>query len=183
MCTSLYRACLHEVHDPELLASTTFLTGLFDWTENKRPEEIVAYLPTLSSRLLFFLKSVFLPMLQLRPVLQQVEKNTTKVELHCIGLTVTFTAWMACLFSELSLENGSDIGWTFFLFFIFHITLLRRQIRTYFNVYGWIVSDFFSTLVMYPFVISQAALECAVFMSPEVGQEEMSRGEYQLEGF
>jgi len=37
MCASLHRACKYDMGEKDILESTRFITGLFDWTEGFQP--------------------------------------------------------------------------------------------------------------------------------------------------
>ena len=165
MCTALYWACLHEVGDEKFHNSTCFSEGIWDWTENKQHPDAAGHemLSTLSKRIKFFVKSLVTPMLQLRPVIVTLEEdNKSAIFLHLFGLTSTFVLWIVFLIVQVGMINAYAIGWSFYFFFVFHLATIRSQVRERYNVYGFILNDFFVCLMMYPFVISQLRTEIIV---------------------
>ena len=165
MCTALYWACLHEVGDEEFCTSTCFSQGIWDWTENKQHPQAAEHedLSGIVKRVLFFGKSLVAPMLQLRPVISLIEDgNKTSCALHFTGVTITFVLWIAFLIAQVGMVNAHCIAWSFYFFFVFHLATIRSQVREYYNIYGFIINDFFVCLMMYPFVVSQLRVELIV---------------------
>merc|ERR1711861_104864 len=74
--------------------------------------------------------------------------------------------WIIGLCLEVKVANASALGWTFFFFKICFITIARVNARDAWNVYGFLPEDFFSSLVMYPFVVSQLSLQASYVPLP-----------------
>jgi len=165
MCTALYWACLHEVGDETFFKSTCFSQGVWDWTENKQHPYAKEWKPlsSIPGRILFWFKSLVTPMLQLYPVIALLEDgNKTATILNMVGLTCTFTLWIVFMIAQAGMVNAYAIGWSFYMFFIFHLAAIRSQVRERYNIYGFIINDFFVCLVMFPWVVSQLRVEILV---------------------
>merc|ERR1712157_251765 len=162
MCTSLYWACLHEYKDPLLLRSTCFQVGIWDWTENKRSNELEQYLPSLIDRFRHFITSLVLPFYQLRSVLEDIQPNKTSQIVQFIGLTCTFLLWIIFLIVNVTMKNAYCIGWSFYMFFVFHLAVIRSEVRHKYSIYGLFLSDFFVSMTIFPGVVSQLSLEVAL---------------------
>ena len=118
---------------------------------------------SIPGRLLFFMKSLVFPMLQVHPVISIIEEgNKTAIILNMLGLTSTFTLWIVFMIVQVGMVNAYAIGWSFYMFFIFHLAAIRSMVREKYNIYGFIINDFFVCLVMFPWVVSQLRIEVVV---------------------
>jgi hypothetical protein len=171
MCTALLRAVKLESKEEEITKATRFNTGLFDFTEGFAPKARSKYDPTLADRVSSVLIAIVAPWWEMWKVCSITYDHATAV-FWTTAIAAFEFAWIFCLILEVSVPNASALGWTFYFFMVCFITIARQNARTKYNVYGFILEDLFSSLVMYPFVCSQMSLHCTLTPLASKGQEE-----------
>mmetsp|Transcript_46595 Transcript_46595/g.116728 ORF Transcript_46595/g.116728 Transcript_46595/m.116728 type:complete len:923 (-) Transcript_46595:217-2985(-) len=172
MCASLLRAAKYDVGEPEIRKATRFITGLWDFTEGWQPRFVnSSVLPNVPTRIGSLVLSLFAPFLAMHSMHLRLFSPSAAL-MNTAAMAVPFAVWIAMMISEVAVPNASFIGWSFFMFFVIHLTSIRVMARHAYNVYGWFVEDFAACLFMYPFVCSQMELQAkAVAVVVKPGQD------------
>jgi len=159
MCASLHRACKYDLGEADIMESTRFITGLFDWTEGFQPNMPVGVpLPNAATRFGSLLLSWVAPFYTLHDMNVKLF-SPAKAGLVTATIAAMFVGWIGCMLGELSSPNVSYIGWVCYTCMISAILYVRVKAREAYNVYGYSLEDAFSCLVMWPFVCSQLSLQ------------------------
>jgi len=159
MCASLHRACKYDLGEADIMESTRFITGLFDWTEGFQPNMPVGVpLPNAATRFGSLLLSWVAPFYTLHDMNVKLF-SPAKAGLVTATIAAMFVGWIGCMLGELSAPNVSYIGWVCYTCMISAILYVRVKAREAYNVYGYSLEDAFSCLVMWPFVCSQLSLQ------------------------
>jgi len=166
MCSSLLRAVKWDSKEKDIVTSTRFTTGLFDWTEGFAPNATIQgakhgaekYEPGMSARCVSLVIGIFFPFYELHKMNVLIHKEIAVAWLWTVSIGLLQLAWIVCMILEVSVNNASALGWTFFFFMACCITVTRVWAREKYNVYGWPIEDFFVSLFWYPFAASQLGL-------------------------
>lgn len=159
MCASLHRAAKYDMGEKDIIESTRFITGLFDWTEGFNPNMPAGVaLPNATERLLSLSISWFAPFFTLHDMNIKLF-SPVKASLITATVAVMFVCWIGLMFGELDSVNASYVGWVMYTCMITTIIYVRVKAREAYNVYGYWLEDTFSCLVMWPFVCSQLSLQ------------------------
>ena len=163
MCAALHRACKLDLGEEDIVKSTRFITGLFDWTEGFRPHMPAlppdVTLPDTSARAKSLVFSIVAPFFTLHDMNVKLFGQDAQASLLTATVGCLFCAWIGCMFGELNSENASYVGWTAYTAMILAISYVRIKARQAYNVYGFWMEDMFACLVMWPFVCSQLSLQ------------------------
>ena len=159
MCASLHRAAKYDMGEKDIMDSTRFITGLFDFTEGFSPNMPAgAVLPNVRERLLSLSISWAAPFFTLHDLNIKIF-SPAKASLITATVAAMFVRWIGCMFGEISSVNASYVGWVMYTCMITSIMYVRVKAREAYNVYGYWLEDTFSCLVMWPFVCSQLSLQ------------------------
>jgi len=170
MCTALLRACKYDQQEEDITRMTRFTTGLFDFTEGYMPKTKFKNSPPVMERIVSFLISLFCPAAGMHSM--HMKLYGVYGFFFTAVLALLQGAWLALMIAG-PVHNGTDtastfgvecsaivmLGWTFYTFMAVQIMVVRVQARDSYNIYGFIVEDFFSSVVMYPWVVSQMHLQ------------------------
>merc|ERR1719473_2296145 len=69
-----------------------------------------------------------------------------------------YIVWFALQIAETDLEHTYLVAWLLFFGFLCLVIHLRVEMRQKYNVFGSPVDDIFASLILYPFVLSQAVM-------------------------
>ena len=170
MCTSVWRALKIDAGDEDICQATPWSTGMLDAADafNVRPAqgEAVAQRYTPVERLQNLATAVFAPCVGVFKTCESefgVGAPIAKVQAFFNG--AFFYLWFALLCVSGEDRQWAWLGWTFFLFHALQISALRAAVRESHGIYGNLLEDFFSCLVLYPAAVSQLH-----FQSMEVKQ-------------
>jgi len=159
MCASLHRACKYDLGEKDIVESTRFITGLFDWTEGFQPNMPAGViLPNVGERFGSLCLSWLAPFYTLHDMNVKIF-SPTKAALITATIAAMFVVWIGCMFGELKTVNASYVGWVMYTCMVTCILYVRIKAREAYNVYGYWLEDTFSCLVMWPFVCSQLSLQ------------------------
>ena len=159
MCAWLHRACKFDLGEKDIVKSTRFITGLFDWTEGFNPTMPESVdLPDVTERGASLLVSWVAPFYTLHHMNAKI-LSPAKAALMSATVAVMFVYWIGCMFGELNSPNASYVGWVMYTCMIVVIMYVRIKAREAYNVYGYWLEDSFSCLIMWPFVCSQLSLQ------------------------
>ena len=159
MCASLHRACKYDMGEKDILESTRFITGLFDWTEGFQPNMPAGVpLPDAGTRFGSLITSFVAPFYTLHDMNVKLF-SPAKAGVITAAIAAMFVCWIGCQFGELDKTNVAYIGWVCYTCMISAILYVRVKAREAYNVYGYSLEDAFSCLVMWPFVCSQLSLQ------------------------
>lgn len=166
MCASLHRACKFDLGEEDILKSTRFITGLFDWTEGFQPNMPAMMpegvkLPGASERAGSLAASIFLPFFTLHDMTTKLwgKKNAAYAAFITAVVAVLFCTWIGCMIGELASVNASYVGWTAYTGMTLVIAYVRIKSREAYNVYGFWLEDLWACLTFWPFVCSQLSLQ------------------------
>ena len=163
MCASLHRACKVDFGEEDIMRSTRFITGLFDWTEAfspnmpRMPKGIE--LPTPGARLSSFFLSLFAPFFTLHDMNAKLWPQGIQAAVTSASVAVLFVAWIACMVGGVGDYNASYVGWVSYTFMTGIIAYVRFKARQSYKVYGFWLEDAFACLTMWPWVCSQLSLQ------------------------
>jgi len=161
MCPSLYRALKREAGDQDLITSHKFNTQLFDIMELFSPKGGSPCTP--GTHVKSLLTGLLLPAIPLKAVFDKVYPSQPMANVAtAIFAQLFWLVWIVFEGLENNLQGVHIIGWLFFLFFAFTVMLARIEMRRNYGVYGSWMDDFFATLLFYPFVLAQLAMELEV---------------------
>jgi len=163
MCTALYRLVKFDAKDPGMLAAKKFNTQLLDFasgfqkvTTKYSTSTAVTYgaMPQLTAIVIALVcpgwgtylagKSVYSPMgsILLAGIVQ-----------------LLWLAWFICQITEVAAEDMFAIAWTFYMLFVFCLTMMRSHLRGKYGIWGSFLEDFWICLTFYPFAVSQMQLQ------------------------
>ena len=89
--------------------------------------------------------------------------------LYLIAVVLIFVGYIYTDTSSKNLTLVAAFGWVLYILFILIVTLVRCQVRVARNIYGSFLEDFFTSVIMFPMVISQMDLEGNM---PDEGDQE-----------
>jgi hypothetical protein len=127
------------------------------------PELHGIILPTVKERVANLAVSIIAPFLTLHDMNTLLFSPARASTITAVTAAL-FVSWIGCMFGELSAINASYVGWAIYTFFITTILYVRVKARKAYNVYGFWLEDFFTCLVMWPFVCSQLSLQARKVM-------------------
>jgi len=163
MCAALHRACKFDLGDADIINSTRFITGLWDWTEgfapNMPPLPNGKQLPDAPTRSTSLATSILAPFFTLHDMNVKLWGAGAQSAALTAAVAVCFISWIGCMFGELQSIHASYVGWCLYTCMAAIITYVRMKAREAYNVYGFWMEDFCAALVMYPFVCSQLSLQ------------------------
>ena len=145
--------------EEDIVKSTRFITGLFDWTEGFRPNMPAGLnLPDVTTRFGSLLISIVAPFFTLHDMNLKLFGQTKAAAITAV-VAALFVCWIGCMFGEISSVNASYAGWVMYTCMVIIMTYVRIKAREAYNVYGFFLEDAFACLTMYPFVCSQMSLQ------------------------
>jgi len=166
MTLSLWRALCAEAEDANLKTwKMPLYGGIFDWVEylgklckTEKPE---------AQPVALFFQGLFLPAwpvyLTLRKLREGQDKEDNKGMFEDVMMTVAvgLTFFFFILMHALNPVEGGlhGIGWTAYVAFTVVVSYIRYMTRTSHNVVGSGVEDFLITLLFFPQVIAQFAVQ------------------------
>jgi hypothetical protein len=168
MCAALHRACKVDLGEEDIMKSTRFITGLFDWTEGFKPNMPApealpegVKLPDAGDRASSLAASFILPFYTLHDMNVKLWGKTSPAYASTLTAVVAalFCIFVGCMIGELASVNASYVGWSSYAAMILLIAYVRIKARQAYNVYGFWLEDIFSCLCMWPFVCSQLSLQ------------------------
>lgn len=161
MCTALYRAFLIDQNDPSIMGKRTFDTGLFDFCDMFSPPSAAETAPKVMERIMSLAIAIFVPGIGIMKAAGQVYDQTNAM-IQAGVASFFFYSWFILMCMDAGAKNVGyyyGIAWTLLMFFFMWVTFLRIKVREFYNVSGGMAEDFFSCLMMYPFVVSQMELQ------------------------
>lgn len=158
MCTSLWRALKIDSRDEDIEKATQWSTGTLDIFDAFKPrsateESTSKHLPV--ERLVDFLQSIFAPFIGVHKSAVSLFGKGVLSIVHGAVNFLFFILWIVFLIMSFQDSDYAWLGWTFYIFFVFQLTYLRGSFRDAFNIYGNMAEDFFTTVMLYPMVVSQ----------------------------
>jgi len=163
MCAALHRACKYDLGELDIINSTRFITGLWDFTEGFKPNmpnlPNGVQLPDVGTRAVSLATSIFAPFLTLHDMNVKLWGSGAQSAVLTASIAVCFISWIGCMFGELGSVNASYVGWVLYTCMVALITYVRMKAREAYNVYGFWLEDACAVLVMWPFVCSQLSLQ------------------------
>jgi len=156
LCTALYRGLKYDVGDADIVNSKDFSTQVWDFADFFPSREEFPVVPA-SHRLASIFECLFAPFISTFKITKNLYTGAT-VMLYTAGISLFYVLWIVFLFLEFEDLQWAYIGWSFYIFMVLGIMQLRCQMRVKYGVYGGVMEDFFTTLCMYPMVLSQMAL-------------------------
>jgi choline-glycine betaine transporter len=171
MCTALLRACKFEFKEDEIMKATRFTTGLWDWTEGFRPASTCRQAPSFMDRIISLVISIFCPAYECHKMHVRIYDNPLQVWFWTTSMVLCQISWIVCWCVNVDKHNAVGIGWTFFFFLVVCVMITRANARKDYNIYGWVLEDFFSSLVMLPFVASQMGLHAMYVEKPDLDEK------------
>ena len=158
MCTSLWRALKIDAGEEDISNAIQWSTGTLDIFDVFQPRSATEpttarYLPV--ERLVDLAQSIFAPFIGVMKATESILGKHLAMVHAAINL-IFFLCWIIFLImSGISSSDYAWLGWTFYIFFVFQLTYLRGSIREAHNIYGNMFEDFFTSVMMYPMVVSQ----------------------------
>jgi len=164
-CTSLWEACRMDYQEEDLLANQgDFTTHVLDVFEMMEMRQLGG--PNAMARLTSLVVGTFAPFVAVfRAVNKMFENNKISGALTNIVIACFFLLWpilhiaAAAKDDEKNKKTTSTMGWVFYLMFCLIVAAVRSGVRTAKKINGSLISDFFTTMMMYPMVCSQLMLD------------------------
>ena len=158
MCTSLWRALKIDSRDEDIEKAAQWSTGTLDIFDAFMPRSAVEastskHLPV--ERLVDFLQAIFAPFVAIHKSAESLFGKGLMAIGHAAVNFMFFILWIVLLIVSFKDSDFAWLGWTCYIFFVFQLTYLRGCCRDAFNIYGNMAEDFFTSVMMYPMVVSQ----------------------------
>jgi hypothetical protein len=161
ICSALWRALATEMDKKPKLSpfKLPLYAGIFDYIEcicscGKAPT------PDARAVLLFF-QGLFVPPLPLLWALRSMNDGQGMIQdvLLCVGSGLTFYGFILCHALQ-GVEYGLvGLGWTAWVAFTVILAYVRHVMRIRYNIAGNGIEDFFASLMFYPQVLAQLAIQ------------------------
>lgn len=165
LTTSLYRALKIDQHDDDIVNAASWSTGIFDCLDlfapsgPNKPAPLQKY--PMMGRVTHLVIGIFAPFMHAYAAAGALFGTGLPAITHAAFSAASFLCWFALMFAHLEGAVYGYLGWTCFIFFVMHITMLRFCMREKHNIYGSIAEDFFGAMMMYPWIMSQVAYQAA----------------------
>jgi choline-glycine betaine transporter len=158
MCTSLWRALKIDSGEEDINNAVEWSTGTLDIFDGFKPgpanEPSTAREPP-AARLVDFVMAIFAPFVGVLKAAEGLFGKGPLAFVHCGLNLVFFLCWIIFLGMSSASSNYAWLGWTFYVFFCFQLMYLRSTVRETYNIYGNMFEDFFTSIMLYPMVVSQ----------------------------
>jgi len=162
MTLSLWRALAAEADDANLMTwKMPLYGGIFDWVEYVSKLCKTA-LPE-KKQAVYFLQGLFLPPWLVFTTLRKIRDDNKQglIEDALLSVASGITFFFFILMHALQPVEGGlhGIGWTAYIAFTMVVSYTRCVTRVRYNIPGSGLEDFLATLVFYPQVIAQIAVQ------------------------
>jgi len=158
MMTSLYRALKKEAGEEDILESHRFNTQLLDIFEGFKPHGGSPFPPSTHIKEIFL--GLFVPAIAVNAAFVKSSPDSPKTA-GAYGLVAQclLICWFALQCAEPGVAGTHTISWLCFIGFALIVAFARGEMRRTFNVWDSPLSDLFSTLMMWPFVLAQIKMQ------------------------
>ena len=162
MCTSVWRGLKIDQEEDDILGSAQWSTGTLDIYDAFNPgpaNETLAPRYAAVERLASLTKATFTPFLGVYKAAKHLDGESGWAKAHGAFNAAFFLLWI--IFLGLSAEDSklAYIGWSWFMFFVLHVSFVRTAMRRAHGIYGNVWEDAFGCLCMYPNMVSQLELQ------------------------
>ena len=156
LCTSIWRAVKVAGGDLDV-NGPTFACGLFDplMAEPRKRMNVSKTAYLFRNWLLnIFIAPITVAKVSAR-IFGKTEKNKKKWWIYAIPSSGFFSLFILFHILEIIIPGCWSMAWFFYLCFTCQITAVRIKVREYFEINGNAAEDFFSSLILYPNVVTQ----------------------------
>ena len=163
MCTSIWRGLKIDQEEDDILRSAQWSTGTLDIYDAFNPgpaNETLTPRYAAAERLASLTRATFTPFLGVYKAAKHLNgERAAAAKVHGAFNAAFFLLWI--IFLGLSAEDSkwAYIGWSWFMFFVLHVSFVRTAMRRAHGIYGNVWEDVFGCLCMYPNMVSQLELQ------------------------
>jgi choline-glycine betaine transporter len=158
MCTSVWRALKIDAGEEDISNAAQWSTGtldIFELFQTGPANEASTAKHLASERLADYAQSIFAPFVGVLKAAETVFGKGLVAFMHAGINAAFFVMWIVFLIMSYKDSDFAWLGWTFYVFMAFQLTYLRGVYRDAYNIYGNMGEDLFSSIRMYPNVVSQ----------------------------
>jgi len=159
LCTALYRGLKIDMGDDDICNSPEFSTGILDIFDLFMPTGDIKIPFSIQQRMQSLVMGIFAPFIGVFKVAEAVYGQGLFAMAYAGFAGFQWLMWICLLMAGIEHVNYGYLGWTFYICFAMQLAHLRASLRAKYEIYGAFAEDFFTSLMMYPFVISQAELQ------------------------
>jgi len=157
MVPACFRVLKKEMKDEDIITSYRFNTQLLDILEIFQPRGGSPC--DCGTHMTNLLLGLFAPGVPIWKVYKHLfPADTLGAVLYAVGGNAMYIVWFALQITEVDLEHAYLVAWLMFFGFLCLVIHLRVEMRNKYNVFGSPIDDIFASLILYPFVLSQAVM-------------------------